>query len=184
MKSTKKTTKETSYKRPLIRIVICLIVIVVGIFRGKIFPIPSGVVDTIITILCIPISLITIFSIYISIFDIVELFETRQKSKKRSLIKPTDCVLKKLEDVMLLVEQNDIIEFEIRTDRGLILAGSSSDCKNSSSNFFDKKYYIEENEYETISDFREAMISFSKDGALAVYAIDGVKQKNNEKRKR
>ena len=80
-----------------------------------------------------------------------------------------------LERVINLVKENDIIEFEIKSTGGIIKVGSSSDCKVGDSVFFDKRFYIEENEYLTSEEFETEILRHTVDGKLYVISIDGVK---------
>ena len=41
-------------------------------------------------------------------------------------------------------------------------------------NLFDKLYYVGQQEYASIADFRAALLPFADDGMLSVYRIDGL----------
>ena len=81
----------------------------------------------------------------------------------------------KMEYVISLVEKNDIVEIEIKTQGQVIRIGASSDCKQGSSVFFDKRFYIGEEEYETLDLFEKALSHYAANGELRVITIDGIK---------
>ena len=53
--------------------------------------------------------------------------------------------------------------------------GASSACKANSAVFFDRRFYIGENEYLTIEKFKEELLKYAVDNEIYVATIDGVK---------
>ena len=89
-----------------------------------------------------------------------------------------------LEEIVSLVEKNDIIEIEIKTETDIVKIGSRSDCKAGSSKFFDKKFYIKDIEYDDLKTFIDEIKIYAKDGYINVIFIDGIqvvkKKKTNQ----
>ena len=81
------------------------------------------------------------------------------------------------ERVIDLTKKYDIIEFEIMFKENIVKTGTSADSKSQSSSPFDKKFYIEQEEYLTAEEFEKALSSYIEDGKINVIAIDGVKPK-------
>ena len=103
-----------------------------------------------------------------------KLFEafSNRKAKKE---KPVSVVPLDLERIVQLSKENDIMEFEIIANQDVIKIGSSSDCKYSSSVFFDKRYYIGKIEFLTAEEFEKELLPYTADGKINVITIDGIK---------
>ena len=84
-----------------------------------------------------------------------------------------------LENIMKMLRENDILEFEVKTLTGVITIGASSDCEPGSFKFFDKAYYIEDEEFaiEQEKEFLEKLSYMCGGESITVLSIDGVKVK-------
>ena len=82
-----------------------------------------------------------------------------------------------IDDVLSQIESNDIIEYQILADDRAILIGASSDNRYGSDKFFDKKYYCDKQEFDTIDELSNALSKYLFDDCLQVMAIDGIKVK-------
>jgi hypothetical protein len=81
------------------------------------------------------------------------------------------------EEIIRLADENDIIEIEIQTRDTVLKIGTSSDCKNGSSEFFDKRFFIGDKEFLNKEDFSAEISALSGGGEIAVVSIDGVSAK-------
>ena len=87
-----------------------------------------------------------------------EAFSIRKAKKEKTVsVVPLD-----LERIVQLSKENDIMEFEIIANQDVIKIGSSSDCKYSSSVFFDKRYYIGKTDFLTAEEFEKATLTCPK----------------------
>ena len=100
-----------------------------------------------------------------------EAFSIRKAKKE----KPVSVVPLDLERIVQLSKENDIMEFEIIANQDVIKIGASSDCKYSSSVFFDKRYYIGKTEFLTAEEFEKELFPYTTDGKINVITIDGIK---------
>ena len=142
MKFFKVRTELKSYLLPIVKIVMLIILIVIMIFRKKLIPIKNEFVDIILSIVCFILLIISILSLYCSVAEIFYVYENRNNLKLSFQGEISIGKLKTVEDIIFLLEQNDIIEIEIRSNDDIIKIGASSDFKQSNGVFFDKKYYI------------------------------------------
>ena len=124
--------------------------------------------------------ILTLFSYIIITKGVIIIYGSVRKNRKvakyKSKVIPTTPF--SLERVICLVKENDIIEFEIIADKYVEKVGSSSDYDKCKDIFFDKRFYVGENEYLSSAKFTEALSNFSIDGKIKVIAVDGVKTKN------
>ena len=84
-----------------------------------------------------------------------------------------------LDDIAKRLREEDIIEFEVKTLSGVIVIGSSSDCEPGGFKFFDKAYYIGDEEFELDQEkeFLEKLSHMCGGESITVLSIDGVKVK-------
>ena len=168
-------TDLTDYKYPLIKIVVSLIVILLCFFRNKIFVISSRPLNIIVSFLCFAVTMASILCIYISVPELFYVRKNRKRAKfKASNISTTPF---SLERIICLAKENDIIEFEIKFQENIVKIGASSDNKLSSSEFFDKKFYIEKEEYLTSNEFEKELFKYATNGKINIITIDGIKAK-------
>ena len=166
-------TNLTNYTYPLTKIAVSMFIILFSIFRKSLFVISSKPLDFLVTLFCFVATLASILCIYISIPELFYVW--KNKKVKQEGVEFMTTTSFDLERVINLVKENDIIEFEIKSTGGIIKVGSSTDCKVGDSVFFDKRFYIEENEYLTSEEFETEILRHTVDGKLNVISIDGVK---------
>lgn len=162
-----------NYKYPLIKIVISLLIILFSIFRNHFFVISVKPINILITIFCFAATTASILCIYIAVSELFYVRKNRKESNPKQ--KSYQAVPFSLERVICLAKENDIIEFEIKSNENVVKIGASSDSKSASSAFFDKRFYIEKEEYLTAEDFKKELFKYTKDGNIYVITIDGIK---------
>ena len=177
----------TSYKYPIIKIIVSIVLILVLIHRNDIIPITihidfnsevvKEVITEVITLLIVAIVFVCIHCIYMSIGELSVVKENRAKGK----ILSGDIIVKSkqytVDEIVCMAETNDIIEIQIVSKNRAVKIGSSSDCKNGSSKFFDKLYYIDGVMYKNIKDFESELLSYAINGRISVLFIDGISPK-------
>lgn len=138
-------------------------------------------VDIVIKIVNVAILYISVLRIYISFGEILALAERREKTKKAAMnpkvaAKKGKCA--SVNGIISLLDSNDIIEFLIVADEKIIELGATSDSKQGSAKFFNKKFYLGDNEDISIEGLREALEKRSKNGKICILEIDGVSPDN------
>ena len=164
-------TNLTNYTYPLTKIAVSILIILFSIFRKSLFVISSKPLNFLVTLICFVATLASILCVYIAIPELFYVWKNK-KAKRKGFYNTTPF---DFERVINIVKENDIIEFEIKSTGGIIKVGSSSDCKSGDSVFFDKRFYIEQNEYLTAEEFETNLLQYGTDGKINVIAIDGVK---------
>ena len=163
-----------NYTYPTIKILLCLVVILVLMNRNRLFSLEDKRWAIISTVLALVLAVGCIFCIYIAIDEIVELHDRRvdmQKKVDEAVTKPF-----LIEEILDLVDKEDVLELEIKVQQKIVKIGCTSDYKWSTNEFFDKVYYCDDAEYETIEAFREELNAYEIDGMLEVVSIDGIMQ--------
>ncbi len=164
-----------SYRYPLVKFAIFLSVILFCIFRRYIYSIPWRWLEIAEAFLCFAAGLISIFCIYISVAEMLNVFENKmsKKSKKSEIFTKNFTA----EEIICLADENDIIEIKIKAGNGVLKIGTSSDNNNGSKKFFDKRFFIENKEFYNKEDFSAEVSALSGGGEIAVVSIDGVSAK-------
>ena len=140
------------YIMPIVKIVICVLIICLCVNRDII---QNEYLDFCFKIMAVFGVVLCTLSIYLSIAEIFIAYDNRKKDKLEKIkINNIDYTCFKTEKLINILLDNDIIEFVIIVENKLIKIGSSSDCDVSNYIFFDKAYYIDEQEYEDIEIFR------------------------------
>lgn len=182
-------TDLTKYSPSIIRIIICTFVLIFVWFRRSIYTI-DAVSEWLQVAESIIIWLITFGSVWFMIFAVVEMFATyanRKKLKQKKTQTKKTASSKKLqngvfvavEDIEKLCLSNDIIEIKIVVQQKQVLIGSSSDCKKCDFNFFDKRYYIEDNEFVEFDLFKTEFQKLISGNKVHVLEIDGLRKKSD-----
>lgn len=182
-------TESLSYKQAVIQLMVAISAYALGWHR-RTFYVWLGVGDLLekyefVDILfgvCILCPAFLIF--YCGISGIIVTFENRLEQKKRQK-KMIDKKAKKtgkqysLENIMKILRENDILEFEVKALTGVITIGASSDCEPGGFKFFDKTYYINDEEFELDQEkeFLEKLSHMCGGESITVLSIDGVKVK-------
>ena len=166
-----------SYAYPILKIIICAALIIVFIYRDRIFCINSKVINIVIGILCTAIGIVCIYCIYISAYELSQVHENRGKETALSDGIIANNKRYTIDEIVYMAEVNDIIEIQIVSKNTTVKIGSSSDCKNGSSKFFDKLYYIDDEIFENIKDFKSELLAYAISGQISVVFIDGIAPK-------
>jgi len=161
-----------SYKYPLLKIIVCLFMYPVLLFRNHIFHITNKWLNLAFTIVSVILVIGGVLCLYISVFEIFETYSNRKESKKGRRISPSKKL--SIEEIVDIARRDDIVEIEIVCDGAIVKIGASSDAKPSKYVFFDKRYYIGVQEYDTIEAFQERMVDLQNNGYIDVLSIDGV----------
>ena len=164
-----------SYKYPVIKLLICIVLIVAFIYRDHIIPIDNKVIDNIVGVCCQLIGVQCIYCVYISIAEILQVRSNKKAASKQSKHTATDGKAYSIDEIVKMIEMNDIIEIMSVSNNDPVSIGSSSDCKVGSSRFFDKEYYIGKESFQNIHEFKTALQQYTIDEKLSVVLIDGVK---------
>lgn len=103
----------------------------------------------------------------ISVFH--EMHNTQAFTPKplKSGVMMSDAVVRKL------LEENSIIELDVLEEGRAIKIGTSSDYQRDSDMFFDKRYYIDNQEYQDINQVMKAL-QWTKENEIEVSLIDGI----------
>ena len=170
-----------SYKTPILKIVFFTILIAI-LFIPIMFPelsISTGNFfwDAIVKTVKVLIFILLVLHIYLSFGEMLLLAERREEAKKANLNTKAAATKGKnvsVDSIISLLESNDIIEIWIVANNQNIKLGASSDSKQGSSKFFDKAFYIGDNDNVTIEDLRKTLDNYAVEGKVCVFEIDGV----------
>lgn len=186
----KSNENKLSYKQPLIQLSAVALGDILVWKRGILFTwlgISNQWLNTwgrLVDFLCFCVLWALVLPFYIGVADFFETFETRRKLKKKQQ-KMTKKKAKEtgkqytLKNIAKMLREEDIIEFEIITQSGVITIGTSSDCEPGGFKFFDKAYYIGDEEFELQQEkeFLEKLSHMCGGESITVLSIDGVKVK-------
>lgn len=160
----------TSYWYPVMKIIICAVVIGLGIFRRKLLTIPYQWMNIIVSLVSFVLAIICILILYISIGEVFHTYANRNRPRYDFC----NAAKYSVYDVISMAQSEDIIEIDLLTKEGLIKVGTSSDNRYVSPTFVDKQYYIGEHTYKGISEFASELMSISSDNVLYILSIDGI----------
>lgn len=130
------------------RIFINILVILLLIYRNKIFNITNESIGLIITVIVFILSIFIVLDIYKSIGKMTDIPNSRRRKD--------DTIIKRMgsfEEIALMIEKNNILEMIIEVDKKKIKVGCSSDMDHSTGRFFDKKYHINGKEFVSATEF-------------------------------
>lgn len=168
----------TSFKPPVCKLLICVVILILHM-ANPFVNIPT--IKYIIRFICGIISILCIYRIAISICEIYNIAEKKLESKRHW--DTSDVKNIKIDKILRMVMENDIIEFEIFL-KEVVKIGSSSDYDKVSDKFFDKEFYIGEEVFTDIHEFQNALNKYSANGlSLPIVTIDGVRTVKKSKRK-
>lgn len=173
MKLFEPNLNSTSYTIPIIKLVISVAIITACVFRNSIFHIENKLLGIIFSSVAFVFTIICIVIAYISCCEIYATFENTHES----VIANEKYSLMHIDDILSRIDSNDIIEYQILTDSGTILIGASSDNRYGSNKFFDKKYYCDKQEFDSIDELSNALSKYLVNDYLQVLSIDGIKVK-------
>ena len=176
-----------SYKYPIIKIVICIVIIFlmlidvifdqihISLLDIKIIDILFRASGTIVIIACV-------LRIYISFAELILVSENRAKDKAlsdRDIISSEEYTIG---EIIAMVESNDILAIEIVSDKKKIEIGSSSYSESFSSKLTDKLYYIDKEEFYDIEQFKSKLFSYLVNEKVLVISVDGIPAKKIKKK--
>ena len=162
-------TSLKNYTYPVIKIIISVLIILICIFRKKLFNIETRWLNVLLSMICFIISIICIICIYISSYEIFNKFEcSKQQSKDIN-----NAQMINIEEIINLVKNNDIIKIKIIYKDELIHIGSSSNCKNGSNVFFDKMYYCGDHKFHSLNDFHKYVERYAINNLFLVVSKTG-----------
>ena len=170
MKLFESQTNTYNFIYPIVKIILSIVVIFVCIFRKQLINIEVKWLNVILSIASFVVVIIGVIIIYISLYEIFNMFEHKTNNK----IQDNECQQMHIDEIIKLVDDNDIIEIAIKSSNNVIRLGSSSDCKNGSNVFFDKKYYCGNKQYDSLSDFYDCVIQYATNDLLYVVSIDDI----------
>ncbi len=170
----------TSYRSPLTRIVICVGIWVLMFFRNDLIALfnPRNIetISKILTGLYFVMIFPGITFFYISVIELRIVYQNkRQKTKRGSSVTLID-----IDRITKLVAENDIVEVELLVNGKKLLVGASSDCAPTGNKFFDKLYYIDSANFESIEDFKRQLLNKLGTHKCSVVAIDGCNPKHSK----
>ena len=162
--------KKWVYSKPVIQIVLCMAMIATAIRRDAIFPIKNTTIKLITDVMFGTLTIFSVIRLVLAFDSLYNVYEYRKntgdvKQKKQSC-------LYKLEDMIKTIEENDIIEIEVAAGTQSMYIGSSSNLEPGSNKFYEKIYYIGDDEYIAAGPFKSALLKLFPDQIICVKSID------------
>jgi hypothetical protein len=170
----------TTYTYPLVKILVCVVLIILPIYRGHFINLDNIIFNAIMGGVSFVVGIAGVLCVYISIAEIILINE---KKTKASIVLKDAIKLSKeysIDEIIFLVEKNDIIEIQVLSNNRIVEVGSSSDSKQGSSKFFDKRYYIDKKEICDLEDFKASLLLHSINEKVIVFSIDGIHPKRKK----
>ncbi len=173
-----------SYTYPILKMVGCVVLYIIGLNRAKLFPlIYDGSHNTLAIItdfISVAVCVYLLFCFSISICEIIIVHDKRSDAKlakdianKNSKVRAKEY---SVDDIVSMVMKNDIIEIVITHDKSVIKIGSSSIWDRGDKAPHDKAYFINKKYFDNIEDFRTMLSQhYSKENKVKVISIDGVR---------
>ncbi len=168
--------KIRSYTYPVIKIVLCVLLIIFLVNRNHFFVIHSSVWEIVVRNICFQIVILAVLCIYISTAEMVLLRERRAAAAVSALPEGRDY---RIDDLVSLLGSNDIIEITAATDDKVIRFGASSDCRPGDAHFFDKTYYIDDKADIGIDEVKKALKRCADNDLIHVLTIDDIPVSND-----
>lgn len=166
---------QKSYVYSILKILVCVILIIITVNRKRFIQCENLFSDIIIGVVSVLVVVASLLCIYTSVAEMILIHENKEHNKKDMVYSITNSTEYHVNDIVSLLVSNDIIDIEIVLNDGIINIGSASDCHVSDSQFFDKVYYFNDEEFTSLDDFRVKLISISPNGYIKVVAIDGIR---------
>ena len=170
-------TDLTSYKSPIIRLIICITAVFLIIGTESIIPDENMIVRVFVTIISATLVIICIVRAELHLCEIISVAINRKEARKRDMtFRVENCVPYSSTSIISLLENNDIIEIAVLNDGNCLRIEATSDSKNGSSVFFNKQYRIDSMVYDDISPIVSLLEGLeARDHCIHVITIDGVK---------
>lgn len=160
----------TSAKKPIAKMIISVLVIITLMNRGHIYDIQNGFIRVIETIMCTLFGTYCIFCVYLSIAELINLWE--KKSDAKIDCKNVKTTKYSVDELVQMAEENDVLIIKLIYQGKMIKVGAASDLKPGSSEFFDKQYFIEEKEFKSIDEFKIKLEQYAHNGSVDVYTLE------------
>ena len=161
---------------PIIKIIISIIIISLSINRKLFYSLLKieleGILKILEMVIFLVVGIIGIWTIYMALVEIYYIYENRVDIKEKKAVHSLKTKKYSLDEVILMLKNNDIIEIKIKVGDEILKIGSSSNCKEGSNKFFDKKFYIENNEFDDLDTFLQQLKIYSKYESINVISID------------
>lgn len=161
-----------SYKYPLIKIIVCIIIIAISILRNNIVEISVKWLSIAVSFVCFIMVISSILCIYISVGELFHTYYNR--NVKEEYINNANLRKMTINEIETLLKNNDIIKIDIVCNNKIYTVGASSDCKISSSVFTDKSYYINDIEFLKLESVLEALLNMFSTENVPVLKIDDI----------
>jgi hypothetical protein len=136
-------------------------------------------------ILHLALCLFGLMNLFAALFEMLIVFANRKH--QRLLEMPADEVrtleyrLFPAEKVLSALEQDPVLSLRIISGDRLLLVGSASDCREvhdsmfkSHTEFFDKAYFVNDDEYLSFDAFCAALAPHIQSGSIAVHKVDDI----------
>lgn len=166
-------TELQSYTYPIAKIIGCVVLIILEINNryfliGKIWD--SWIIRLLMGGIIVPLE---VLCIYISAAEMIYVNENRKRSASATQTSARHVEMT-IEEIVSLIQSEDIIEIKVSANNKQFFLGARSDNKPGDSVFFDKQYYICEENFKTIESFAKAIKKHSNKGKIKVCEIDGI----------
>ncbi len=164
-----------SYVYPIVKVLIFSLLSVAVMSLNQIIVINNKAVYNLFIFLCMIIITGCAHCIFISFGELQAAHKNRAKNKtltERVIAKSREY---SVDEFVSLLERKDVIEIQIIFNRKAIDIGAKSDFNQSNFRFFNKRYYIDKEEFEDIEDFKSALAPYLFNGKILVLSVDGVK---------
>lgn len=159
----------TSYKFSIIKIAVCIGILILMFFRRRLYHV-SGFGETVDYIVCGILAIGCYWCFLPSVCELPEIYENRHRNDRRS----KNAKLLPMEVIQKIVQENDLVEIEVgENGQKSILIGASAECTRDG-DFEEKRFYIQDAEYQTIGEFSEALLARYPKRWVPVSKIDGI----------
>ena len=164
---------EQLYRYSLMRVAVSVILIGLCIFRGEIVSSESMWLNVILTGISFVICICSILCIYISIGECIHVHENRRRERGKQ--KNETAKIMTIEEIEKIVSCEDIVEFEVELGKRIAVIGASSEYAKNGFIFTDKRFFIDDQEFDTIEAFVAELFHRFPEGKISVLYMDGLK---------
>lgn len=113
--------------------------------------------------------------------ELILVHDNRSKAKSVSTKEREGSRKYSVDAILSLVSRNDSMEIQILSKGKRVEIGSGSECEAYDSKPYDKRYYIEKREFESLDAFRNAVLPYSDKSQITILSIDGISPKKNHR---
>ena len=169
MKTQKNSSK--SVIKPLIKILGSVAILVMCFFRKHVIPEDNIKLTALGTGITLVLILICFYSILTSVVQIKNIHENKKREKEIKLEQPIK--IWTTTELCCFLEKEDIIDVVIDNGNALKV-GTKSDYKRppyGKAEYFDKCYYIDDEEYIELSEFKNRLLSILKDDTVKILYV-------------